>query len=823
MAIPSWLTVTPKEGSNNADITLVASELTGRTQRSGTVHGATKGTSDIASATADLPVSQVGKAEHITLDSGETTKSVVATGGTVTVTGVTNCGVLKLAATSTVISGVKATLQIDKESGSTISWSDVSGWDGITSTTVTGEPGETHEYRFKITFTIPANETTSERKHILSLTNGGTSVSSAQITITQLTGTKTYSEITISSVSCDPVPSDGTKKTVNVSYSQTWGWNGSTTGGGTITSDATTSISSSSTALDIDGMSLYKNDDTTFIQEGSNAGTYTVHVSLNGKTATKDFVPTRVGNDIQSISVSIVDPEAVFNYSDMTAADTTNEPHIEYRDSGEFEIKCTFNSGSIVDYYNGSAEINEVLDGWFEINFNSTFERQSGNSNMSVNSSTGVVTSDMGTTWSSGRSCVVKLTVALTGTNITTSTNQPKASISTTATCIQSPNLITKIALSGYSISYSKSVPASGSTSVAPTEVMPKTTYTYSSGKSTLAPPTDESGGIPAILTAATVYTAGTAQNGFSTANTSTGVMTSESCGTTVTSARNSSTIKATVTATLTASSSEAKTAGQVTLTATAEASDYATQVANTASYGDVVITGDYTEANDIPASGGSRASISTYKSSQTVTYTSGSTREGSISSSWSTSVSADTKGTTASDRNSVGTLTVTATGEGSKTATKSYTVYQAANAITDYGAVTILQSSPVSIAPAGRTYVMDTAISQTMTYTSGAKRNISAAVSKSWSVKTTCEGFSLDKNTNSVTITQNPGVTQRGPYVVTYSVTGEGSKTASKDITFTQQAASSYISFNPNSLTFIAAGETKTVTVSSNDSWTLS
>lgn len=85
--------------------------------------------------------------------------------------------------------------------------------------------------------------------------------------------------------------------------------------------------------------------------------------------------------------------------------------------------------------------------------------------------------------------------------------------------------------------------------------------------------------------------------------------------------------------------------------------------------------------------------------------------------------------------------------------------------------------------------------------------------------MKTICEGFSLDKNTNSVTITQNPGVTQRGPYVVTYSVTGEGSKTATKNITFTQQAASSYIIFNPNSLTFIAAGETKTVTVSSNDS----
>lgn len=74
----------------------------------------------------------------------------------------------------------------------------------------------------------------------------------------------------------------------------------------------------------------------------------------------------------------------------------------------------------------------------------------------------------------------------------------------------------------------------------------------------------------------------------------------------------------------------------------------------------------------------------------------------------------------------------MTATGEGSKYATKSYTVYQAANVITNYGDVTIMQTSPVSIVPAGQTYVMNTAIAQTMTYTSGATRSITGATSKS-------------------------------------------------------------------------------------------
>lgn len=822
MAIPSWLTVTPKEGSNNQDITLKASELTGRKERTGSVVGTTKGTSDIASASATLPVTQTGKAQHITLNTGETTKSVVATGGSVTVQGVTNCGVLKLASTATVISGVTATLKIDKESGSTASWTDVSGWDGITNTTVTGEPGESHEYRFLITFTIPANESTSERKHILKLSNGTDSVTSETITITQLTGVKTYSDITISSVSCDALPADGTKKTVSVSYSQTWGWNGSTTGGGTITSGATTSLSKTDeNKVVIDGMTLSENLGTTFRSRTATAGQFNVKVSLNGKEASKNFTVNSEGNDIQSISVNVKDSDAVFSYSDMSAANTTNTPNVSYNDPTTFEIKCTFLSGQVVNYYDESGEINEILEPYFVINFTNAFTKQSGSDKMSVNSTDGTVTSNMGTSWSAGRSCVVKLVISLEGSNFETSEHCPTASTSTTATCNQTANLITKIALSNYGISYSKAVSAAGSSSVAPTESTPKTTYTYSSGSSTLEPPTIEGRTNPVgVLTATTVYTAGTAQNGFSTADTSTGTMSCDSCGTTVTSARNSSTITATVTHTFTPDG-EAISAGQQKLTATSSASDYATQVANVATYGDVTITPGSVE--DIPASGGSRAKASGHSYSQTVSYTSGSTRAGSCSESWSTTVTASSLGTTITERKSVGTLTLTVSGEGSKSATYSYTVYQQANAITNYGDVTISQSSPIAIKPEGQTYVMDTAISQTMTYTSNATRVLQGPVSKSWSVKTVCEGFSLDKSTNSVTVTSNPGVTQRGPYVVTYSVTGEGSKSATKDITFTQQAASSYISFNPNSLTFIAAGETKTVTVSSNDSWTIS
>ena len=76
---------------------------------------------------------------------------------------------------------------------------------------------------------------------------------------------------------------------------------------------------------------------------------------------------------------------------------------------------------------------------------------------------------------------------------------------------------------------------------------------------------------------------------------------------------------------------------------------------------------------------------------------------------------------------------------------------------------------------------------------------------------------------TPKVTVNLNPTTHERGGFVVTISAEGEGGKTATKDITFNQQGSSSTLDISPNTLSFIAAGETKTVTITSNDSWTLS
>lgn len=194
----------------------------------------------------------------------------------------------------------------------------------------------------------------------------------------------------------------------------------------------------------------------------------------------------------------------------------------------------------------------------------------------------------------------------------------------------------------------------------------------------------------------------------------------------------------------------------------------------------------------------------------------------------YSDPIIAASKGTAVSARTEAGVITITATGADSKTAIKSLTVYQAANSAT-YGEVTIGQATPVSLAVQGETYTIISAMKQTVTYTSGATRTEATPadnkvhLSADYTVKTAKEGFSLEANTGKVTVSPNSTAVPREGFVVTISAEGEGNKTATKDITFNQQGSASTIDLSPDTLSFIAAGETKTVTITSNDSWTLS
>lgn len=104
-------------------------------------------------------------------------------------------------------------------------------------------------------------------------------------------------------------------------------------------------------------------------------------------------------------------------------------------------------------------------------------------------------------------------------------------------------------------------------------------------------------------------------------------------------------------------------------------------QEANEASYG--ALTGGSVLTSDIPASGGT-SSTSISNMSQIISYTSGSTRAGTVTYSKTDEITVSSLGTTVKARTKVGQVTVTYTGEGGATANKTVDIYQEANAVID-------------------------------------------------------------------------------------------------------------------------------------------
>lgn len=218
-------------------------------------------------------------------------------------------------------------------------------------------------------------------------------------------------------------------------------------------------------------------------------------------------------------------------------------------------------------------------------------------------------------------------------------------------------------------------------------------------------------------------------------------------------------------------------------------------QEANKASYG--TLTGGSVLASDIPASGGT-SSTSISNMSQTISYTSGSTRAGTITYSKTSEITVSSLGTTVKARTKVGQVTVTYTGEGGVTANKTVDIYQAENKVTNsnynpritaYGTPTISIGS--GLTAAGGSATVSASVTNTETYnalySSGATGpNQTRSVTGSLSISMTANGnsrFSLSGNT----ITHNNMGTNETTDTVTIKAVNDGdsskSATASKSI----------------------------------------
>lgn len=219
-------------------------------------------------------------------------------------------------------------------------------------------------------------------------------------------------------------------------------------------------------------------------------------------------------------------------------------------------------------------------------------------------------------------------------------------------------------------------------------------------------------------------------------------------------------------------------------------------QEANEASYG--ALTGGSVLASDIPASGGT-SSTSVTNMSQIISYTSCSTRAGTVTYSKTDEITVSSLGTTVKARTKVGQVTVTYTGEGGATANKTVDIYQAENKVTNsnynpritaYGTPTISIGS--GLTAAGGSATVSASVTNTETYnalySSGATGpNQTRSVGGSLLISMTANGnnrFSLSGNT----ITHSSMGTNETTDTVTIKAVNDGdsskSATASKSIT---------------------------------------
>lgn len=226
-------------------------------------------------------------------------------------------------------------------------------------------------------------------------------------------------------------------------------------------------------------------------------------------------------------------------------------------------------------------------------------------------------------------------------------------------------------------------------------------------------------------------------------------------------------------------------------------------QEANMASYG--ALEGGSLSASDIPASGGT-SSTNVTNMSQTISYTSGSTRAGTVTYSKTDEITVSSLGTTVKARTKVGQVTVTYTGEGGATANKTVNIYQAENKVTNsnynsritaYGTPTISIGS--GLTAAGGSATVSASVTNTETYnalySSGSTGpNQTRSVGGSLSISMTVNGnsrFSLSGNT----ITHSSMGTNITTDTVTIKAVNDGdsskSATASKSITNTRTGSS--------------------------------
>lgn len=283
-----------------------------------------------------------------------------------------------------------------------------------------------------------------------------------------------------------------------------------------------------------------------------------------------------------------------------------------------------------------------------------------------------------------------------------------------------------------------------------------------------------------------------------------------------------------------------------ITIDIQAGTKTYSTPVIKSFSYADVPAGGSDKMANPLPIISaeqtwgwnGNTVNGGTLTSGFTYLYgfdDQGGSFEGAIDSNTGKVSLIDSLGSNAKDRTLLTTVIVTGSANG-KSGSATASLYQEANVAT-YTApeFNIKEASPINFTSAKSSKLvfgdLINSIDYSVSYTSGDSDTLHLGNPREFTSgaikvteKTAVDGFSISGSTimTTVNVTENYGDTARNGYQITITATAQG-KTASITYTFNQAAGGSTIVFNPTSLTFAAGGSTQTVTVTSNDTWTIS
>lgn len=333
----SWINIEPANGKNNGTSEITIKANNGRQDRSANIIAEVfGGTTDI------LPINQTGRPEYIIVDKKEYIAENIKCD--IEIIGKSNCPNLVLSLGDIIIQDAIYKLKINDI--------DENSWDGINNTIITGDPGLTNEYNFKLIVSLNSNETEISKIDKFEIKNIDSTVTSNIITINQNAGVKIYSDINIIRFDYDKVPASGGIATPNLEYSQTWGWNNSFTGGGVITSGASllysgTKVNNKTGEISVESKGTEESDET-IIDE------VTLNISLNGKT--------------NNINYTVIQEENIAIYGDISI--NINDV-IELKSEGDeydlnSEIKKNF--VQLISYTSGDTRNGKILSTTYSIN-----------------------------------------------------------------------------------------------------------------------------------------------------------------------------------------------------------------------------------------------------------------------------------------------------------------------------------------------------------------------------------------------------------------------------------------------------------------------